>query len=177
MKCAEYDESRNIAKTHYYTNKVNDCLNNEGSIFVITNKVLHCSTLSPLPTYNDPAVLANNFAAFFNNKILKIYKFLSSRSELSQPTVSDLEPAASVHLTEFKSVDLDDGAKIMDSAPVKSYPLDLILSKGFKGVSKSLLPILTKIVNLSLSTSEVLTILKETMINPILKKVSLIKEL
>ena len=54
--------------------------------------------------------------------------------------------------------------------------LDPLPAKIFKWVSANLLPILTKIMNLSLSTGEIPTILKEAMINPILKESNLDKE-
>ncbi len=73
LKCSEYDKARNITETHYYTNKVNDCLNDQGSIFSIMNKLLQHSKSSPLPAYSDPAILANEFAEFFDSKILKIH--------------------------------------------------------------------------------------------------------
>ena len=85
--------------------------------------------------------------------------------------MSEPEPASSVHLSEFSLVTQEDVAKTLVSAPVP------IPAKVSKQVSANSLPILKKIVNLSLSTGEMPTILKEAMINPILKKSNLDKEL
>ncbi len=161
MKCTEYDEARNTAKTQYYTH---------GSIFSIVNKLLQRSTSSPLPAYSDPAVLANEFTDFFESKILKIHNFLTNSSALSHAAAVPLsEPESNVHLSKFGLVIQEDVTKILASAPVKLCPLDHLPAKVFKKVSANLLPVLTKIVNSSLSTGEMLTVLKKAMINPILK--------
>ena len=94
-----HGEFRNTVMTQYYINRMNGCLNNQGSFFTIVNTFLHCSASSPLLTYNVPAVLANDFAQFFENKILKIHNFLTSSSRQSNQTASAPKPAASVHLT------------------------------------------------------------------------------
>ena len=77
----------------------------------------------------------------------------------------------------FSLVSHEDVAKILSSAPMKSCPLDPLPAKVFKRVGANLLPVLTKIVNSSLSTGEVPTVFKEAMIKPILKKANLDKEL
>ena len=176
MKCHEYNTLRAATKTNYYTNKVYDCLNDQGSIFIIINSLLHRSKSSPLPSYDDKSLLANNFATFFYNKILKIHNFLSLGAGSHDHHQPNPEPPVETFVTEFAQVESSDVAKKLSTAPVKSCPLDPIPAKVFKAVSDSLLPTLTRIVNLSLESGDVPSSLKEAMINPILKKSMLDKE-
>ena len=165
MKCHEYNTLRAATKTNYYSNKVHNCLSDQGSIFSIINSLLHHSKSSPLSSYDDKSLLANDFATFFDNKI---HSFLSLGSGSLDPLEPDPEPPAETFLTEFVQVGSFDVAKILSTAPVESCPLDPIPAKVFKAVSDSLLPTLTMIVNLSLRPGEVPSTLKEAMINPIL---------
>ncbi len=102
MKCHEYNNLRAATKTNYYTNKVYDCLNDQGSIFKIINSLLHRSKASPLPSYDDKSLLANDFASFFDNKILKIHKFLSIGAGSLSHHLADPEPPAETLLSSQK---------------------------------------------------------------------------
>ena len=81
------------------------------------------------------------------------------------------------HLSSFTLLAQEDVAKILTPVSIKSCPLDPLPANIFKRVSTNLLPVLTKIVNSLCSTGEVPTVLKEAMINPVLKKPNLEKEL
>ena len=105
------------------------------------NKLLHRSISSPLAAYSDPAVLANEFADFFESKILKIHNFLTDSSALSHATVPLSEPVSNVHLSKFDQVVQEDVAKILASVPERFCIVDPLLAKVFKKVSANLLPV------------------------------------
>ena len=128
MKYHEYDALRTATKTNYHSNKVYDCLSDQGSILSIIKGLLHCSESSPLPCYDDTSLLANDFATFFGSKILRIHNFLSSGSGSLDTLQHDPEPPAETLLTEFTQVEPLDVAKILSTALVKSCPLDSIFA-------------------------------------------------
>ncbi len=98
IKSQEYNRLQGETKERYYTNKVYDCLKDQGSMFVIINKLLHRSSSSPLPMYDDPTKLANSFADFFESKVLKIHAFLSDDNQSRQDQCIIPEPEAKVLL-------------------------------------------------------------------------------
>ena len=59
----------NRCKTHYYSNQVEECHNDQKSLFKITDTLLVNRHQSKLPTYDDETLLANDFSNFFHAKI------------------------------------------------------------------------------------------------------------
>ena len=77
-ECANYESVCMQTKRNYFTNQVMDCLNDYSMLFSIINKLLHRSTTSQLPSHDSAASLAQEFADFFDNKIVKINDQLDS---------------------------------------------------------------------------------------------------
>ena len=71
IKSLEYDHLMNTTKENYYMNKVYDCLKDQGSMFAIINKLLHCSSSSLLPACDDSTSLAKNFTDFLRVRYSK----------------------------------------------------------------------------------------------------------
>ena len=140
----------NLAKCNYYTNQVNSCLNDHGSIFSIINNLLHKTSASPLPDHDLPSSLAQDFANFFDSKIKKIYQHLNSIEDTEQHTLP--KPEHHSLLLSFTLITEDDILKIIKKSPIKSCPLDPIPVAVFKEVYMPLIPVLIKLVNLSLET-------------------------
>ena len=53
------------AKSKYYTGKIEDCATDQKAPFRFTNGLMHQQRVSRLPSLEDPAVFANDFAQFF----------------------------------------------------------------------------------------------------------------
>ncbi len=173
--CATYQTHKNVAKCNYYTNKVNSGLNDQSSIFQIINNLMHKTSASPLPEHDSPSSLAQDFADFFNSKIDKIYHHLESIEETGHPVIPD--PEHQHLLRSFTLTTEDDILKIIKKSPIKSCPLDPIPAAVFKEVYLPLIPVLNKLVNLSLETGLMPCDMKVALINPILKKPSLDREI
>ena len=68
-QCSEVAKQLNRCKTHYYSNRVEECHNDHKSLFKITDTLLVNQHQSKLPASDDDVLLANNFNNFFQDKI------------------------------------------------------------------------------------------------------------
>ena len=73
-------------------------------------------------------------------------------------------------LHSFTPLSEADVIKLIKSHPVKSCPLDPLPSAVFKDVYMTMTPLITIIVNRSLTTDPMPSVMKEAIITPILKK-------
>ncbi len=138
--------------------------------FGIIYKLLHRSSSSPLPACDDISKLACVFAEFFDRKITKIYDDICSSATLDSLTpVADEVPTV-YKLSVFQPVTAEDVSKIIKGSPIKACALDPISAKLFSKILPTLVPVITDIINLSITNSIVPQYLKEAMITPILKK-------
>ena len=114
--------------------------------------------------------LAEQFAAFFTNKIAKIRESLSSSSSFSLPSPVNLPG-----LVKFDDVSPDDIAKVIKNSPTKSCLLDPWPTFLVKDCLDILLPSITKLINCSLLEGAVPDGFKSAVVTPVIKKSSLSK--
>ena len=115
--------------------------------------------------------LVNEFAAFFHEKISKMRCSLCHDSEsiINPLTLSCCQS----ELTDFCTVNANDIRKYLVSSGVKTCALDPLPSILLRECLDTLLPVITRIVNLSLTTGNVPRHFKEAMVRPKLKNDSL----
>ena len=121
----------------------------------------------PLPQHTSTQQLAKDFGQFFIKKIEDI------RSELNAPTnlpIPQSSPCNGNHLTKFKELTHTDVRKLVMSSKTTSCGLDPIPTSLLKEHISILLPIITKMINLSLQTGEFPTEWKLAFVKPLLKK-------
>ena len=144
-------------------------------VFQITNTLLNKNTKS-FPVCDSNEHLSNTFADFFENKIVKIRTDLDNDTDLANSipldNVSDTVQAITV-LNNFEPVDENEICKIISRLANKSCSLDILPTWMVKQCTNIIVPKLTYIVNLSLSTGVFPDVLKQAVITPILKKASL----
>ena len=90
--------------------------------------------------------LAEEFASFFINKIRKIREALDAG-----PKVRPTQQNSSKSFENFTNLTEDEVEKIVMSMPTKSCKLDVLPTKVLKDIVTPMLPLLTKIINLSLT--------------------------
>ena len=176
-KQARHDVIRKIdnAKCAFYSEKVTGCDGDQKALFKVVDKLLHRSESSKLPSHDSPGELANRFAEFFSSKIQKIHDGLC---ELKADTSSEPPDSvqSSVTLSYFEPATEEEISKLIMSVPPKSCSLDPLPTWLLKECLGAALPVITKIVNLSLETGIVPTSMKEAVVIPLLKKASLDQE-
>ncbi|XP_072050162.1 uncharacterized protein [Amphiura filiformis] len=174
-------------KSNFYKNKFADCTCSYKDIYKTVNEPLNVSG-NVLPDSDTSAELANNFCEYFVGKVNKIrceldmYDPCSSNSTTShenQSVVSCIEnqSVVSCNLFDFQLITEDDLCKIIAKCPTKSCPLDPMPTWLVKQHLETLAPILTAIVNVSLSSGVFPAELSKAVITPVLKKPSLDRNL
>ena len=132
------------------------------------NNLCHAKQGNLLPHYDDPKDLADKFVTFFENKIITLHDRIDHSNHSS--TSIEIPDKCTTLFTEFQNVTPDEVLKIIKQAPITSCRLDPLPFSLFKDCILELLPILTKIINLSLSTGSFPDHLKEACVLPLLKK-------
>ena len=116
--------------------------------------------------------LADNFDDFFITKITNIRSDLSEQDTGSSDIQTEhrLIPSA---IENYQPLDCDEVAKIDLASPTKTHEADPIPTELLKKVLPAIIQLLTKLVNESLQTGEFPDDLKEALVKPLLKKISL----
>jgi len=126
-----------------------------------------------LPPHASTSTLSNEFASFFDHKIKSIYQ--SFDNDASDLNIVDPLPRESPSCT-FANFDLLSETDVLEAitkSPSKSCILDPVPTWFLKQNVQSFLPIITNIINESLSTGVFPQCLKSAIITPIIKKASL----
>ena len=120
------------------------------------------------PPHTNAEELAKRFITFFANKISTIHQGLVQRCPNDAGYVD--APISSCTLTHFETVSVDDLLPLARRISTKSCDLDPIPAQLLTGCLDVLMPVITKMVNLSLETACVPNNLKEAVLKPLLKK-------
>ena len=151
----------------FYRKTIENSSNSQKSLFSICKNLLDVSKSKSLPSYKCPVALASKFNDYFINKIenirnnfgiKQVYIHNEIKDTYTGPVMSDFEPVSSEWLR-----------KMMLSKTIRTSPEDALPDFLFKQSLDQLLPAVTLLVNLSLSTGS-MEGLKDSVITPILKK-------
>ena len=156
-------------KSSYYTDIIIEHSSDQKILFKTVGKLLQKSTNKRYPPSSDNTGLANSFADFFTSKIDKIHHELVER----KIRVGSSPPDATVCGAEFcnlAEVTQDEIKKFSRKSISKSCELDPLPAVVLKGCLTVLLPTITRIINLSLSTSVMSDAFKVAILSPMLKK-------
>lgn len=94
-------------------------------------------------------------------------------SQLFPGQLLDVSPPPDCVLSCFETVTEDHVASLITSSAIKCCPLDPAPAVIFKECVSVILPVITKIVNLSINSCVVPDCFKVAMLNPLLKKMGL----
>ena len=158
------------AKENYYSNIIRENKGNQKILFNTISRLLHHNTEKFYPTAPSSEVLANRFAEFFCQKIKAIRNDLFARYTPVANSLGDAQ-ACSAKLSEFERMTEDQVKSLVNSSRLKTCSLDPLPASIMKDCMDVLLPVLTKMINMSIDTATVQ--LKEAIIRPNLKKESL----
>ena len=163
------------AKSNYYTSIISENSTDQRSVWKAFNKILHRHPVRLLPECPSLKQLAENFGCYFSSKISLIRS--SFPSSAFPNSVHSFTAASTLHkLSRFTPVSDSEVERLIMRAPVKSCDLEPIPTRLLKSCSDSLLPPITKLINLSLSSGTFPPAFKFVHVTPLLKKPSLGKE-
>jgi hypothetical protein len=121
---------------------------------------------------HDDEELANRFGDFFLGKIETSRDNLkASRESLHSPDVLSADVKfEGLQLTHFRPTSIVEIRKIIQKSPLKSCELDPLPTFLLKECIETLLPIITTIVNKSITESYVPATFRKAVVRPLLKK-------
>ena len=157
------------SKARYFQTKISSCTTTK-QLFDTVNR-LTTDVSNKLPSSDDDTALCNRFSQFFSDKIEKITAQFPSYSR----TIDfSYHPPGIVMFDQFQELSTHEIAKLR---PIKCSPLDHVSNNVFTKLWGVMLPIISQIVNLSLSTGCFLSVYKEAQIKPLIKSNTLDPEL
>ena len=170
----------NKAQREFYTNFIAENSCDPGKLFRATKHLLKQNTYVPYPPlpHNDKYVLANDMGHFFVQKIIDIQNKLDSADiyntePLREPRNYDHVLKAATSFGEFKLLTEEDVRKLTMKSTKKLCALDPMPSPLVVDCIDVLLPVLAKMINLSLDTTLFPDDRKEALVMPLLKKYGL----
>ena len=156
------------AKHDHYSKMVEDNNHNSKALFKVIDKLLHRDRQSPLPACDSPEQLATNFSDFFFTRIETIRSSLGKAVD-SQST-SDDTGLVEFSLSHFRPATEWEVHKLLMSSPCKSCELDPFPAWLLKKCAVLVVPLLTHLINASLSEGYVDNSMKTAHVRPLLKK-------
>ena len=162
------------AKKDYFQDKITSSTS-QGALYDSLNQLLFKKKSTCLPDSEDSKQLADDMADFFSGKVQRIRDTLEKgRQEVaSRPHTAN--PCSISTFSSFPLVTEEDVKKIVVSLPPKSCSSDPIPTLLLKECIDQLIPSITKIINLSLTSSKVPSKYKKAVISPLIKKAGLDK--
>ncbi len=162
------------SKTSHYKSKIGECSGNQAQIFKVIAHLQNIKAKPTLPLHENLDELCDTFNDFFVSKIVNI------RSKLDQIPLSDEHVLLSgpafcgTPLTEWKEINTEELAEIVKSSSNATCENDPVPTKLVKTcLLDVLLPIICKIVNLSLALGSFPDFFKLAHVKPLLKKITL----
>ena len=155
------------AKQNYYRGLINKCQNSK-QLFGVANKLLGRKAEPVLPSSLPVELIAERFNDFFIEKVTKLRDSIVLSED---PTPRVLQAAST--MADFTSVNETDVSVLLAAAPVKTCDLDPMPTDLVKLGAEMIIPIITRIINLSLSSGVFPKSCKESLIRPLLKKAKL----
>ena len=163
------------AKREYYHNIV---ANNTDSktLWSTVKELLHKKVSSSLPD-SPKEELADKFLNFFVDKINNLRSNIQNSSQVNTSTDEDLPASQPPLFSNFKPTDVDEVTALIMQSEDKQCDLDPFPTCLLKKCLSVLAPIITKIINLSLTSGQFPNCFKKALVTPLLKKPSIDKNI
>ncbi len=169
----KFNAKLNDFRNKQYAEMIEENKHDPTTLFKVINHSLHRNQASPLPEGLPVKELAEKFSTFFAEKIDKIRSVIDDQQGDNMATDSNLNKPTIPILNDFKLVSECEVEKLIRKFPNKYCELDPIPLSMLKECLLLVLPLITKIVNLSLKLGDMPTNLKKAIIKPLLKKLGL----
>ena len=166
QQCNTVNNLISSSKKKFYSSIITENKSNAKVLFSCFNKLVNKKSEKILPHYKDPRVLANRFADFFAEKISRIRTNLNNVIENSPPERQHSVPS----LTNFEPTNSKELLALISTSVRKSSVLDPIPGTVMSDCLHVLLPVITRIVNLSLTSGTVPPKMKQASLSPLLKR-------
>ncbi len=167
-----YSAFLNNMRAEDYKKQIDDNKEDPKGLFRVINNALHKNKENPMPPHLTNHELADKFIDFFDNKIKDLRTILDSNGSYTQNVIKETPKFVS-QLLQFRELSYEEVKSLLLKSSNKHCDLDPIPTTLLKECMNDLLPLISKIINLSLMLGDVPDELKEAMIRPLLKKLGL----
>ncbi len=175
--CEKVKDMVKKAKAEYYVNKIEECSGDQQKLFNIVDKLLGRGKDDALPQFNDARTIAQTFSNFFVTKISTIRTSLSALEETINntkcPPIDCLLSSSSSKLQSFTPATVSEITEIVTKSSKATCSLDPVPTALLRDLLPVLAPVITDIVNESLSTGTFPSELKAAIVHPLIKKFGL----
>ena len=165
----------NNARRTYYSQFIEENSSNQSKLFRESKRLLNIQADKTLPPHTDTVKLANDIGDYFVRKITAIRSKLMASTQAPPSAVQEsdstnvLERTTDPSFSEFASLTEEDVKKLA-LACKNSCNLDPLPSSILSIHLDHLLPVITKMINLSLKTGRFADEWKNALVHPLLKK-------
>ena len=173
-----YQDARNIyilklktAKCRYFNMVVEETQGNRKKLFGLFDSLTKEPKGNLMPLGSE-ALLAKGFAGFFQEKNETICKSFNLTDGLKVPFT---HPNHLPRMSSFKEVSLGEKTQLLSKAKPTTYLLDTIPTKLLKAYPEVFLTLITRLLNLTLTSGIFPCICKRAIVKPLLKKTGLEK--
>ncbi|XP_078372669.1 uncharacterized protein LOC144656313 [Oculina patagonica] len=166
----------NQARRSFYTNFINENSADQGRLFKATKKLLARKNGLSFPDYHDKTTLANDINDFFIRKIARIRSGIDATDvDLGACGAISTDPEVIDHrqcpsLSAFRPLTEGDVFALIQKSAKKSCLMDPMPTSLVVNCLDVLLPVITCIVNSSLSSGYFPLEWKQALVSPLLKK-------
>ena len=163
------------ARRVFYRELIDESCGEQKRLFSVTKRLLGSGCEIQFPPFKDKVALANKFGEFFAQKIVTIQGKLDEMSVDVSPSNTDSQPEISSieAMTSFTLLTEHEVRKLIEATPKKSCALDPMTTPLLVACIDTLLPVITKIINLSLQHGIFVDQWKYALVHPLLKKLGL----
>ena len=174
-KCARNQYANQLKASHssYYYNAIEEASGDQKKLFNLVQSLTNKSKGTPWPEHNNKDTLACDFGVFFNEKVNKLRQSLTSSNVPS----ATIEGPCDTELSAFRELTSDEVCKLVAASATKQCELDPLPTSLLKLCLDQVLPVLKKIINLSLQNGLFIQSWKEAIVKPLLKKAGMQLEL
>ena len=152
QNCLEADELALSKKKGYFKKLIDNSEGNPRSLYAMVNKQMDRKQIKPLPDFTENIQeLATSFNKFFVEKIDKI----RNNIELCPKPNLDEDLGPDCCLMDFEPTTIEEVSEIIKEAGIKCSPADLLPQHLYKENIGNLLPVIVKLINISLSSGDV----------------------
>ena len=177
VKQRDYCVSLANSKMKTYYSNLSASTDNPSILFRKVSQLWNKKKVKALPDgYSNYHDMANDFNSFFSDKITNIRESLINEHAGLETAEQTIDYDHATTLLNFDPTTLDELTEIVSEMDIKTSFDDPLPAPLLKSSLSTLLPYIKELVNLSLSTGNI-DGLKESIINPILKKLSLDKNI
>ena len=164
MERNKYNCQLHYFKWQSLSKRIQDCKGNAKELFLLVNKLMGSITQNPLPPNKTDEELAEEFARYFLSKIKKIRETFTNT-----PSYETL-PHNIPRFTSFHPLTESEVHTVIMGMKTTHCKLDIIPTGILKQILEVCLPVITQIVNLSLTNGEFCKSWKVAVVKPLLKK-------